>query len=258
MNNTHPIAFFDSGVGGISVLKAAIRLLPEENFLFFGDSANAPYGTKSLEEVRRLTVGHVDRLIDSGAKAVVVACNTATSAAISTLREQFSYLPIIGIEPALKPAALFKKHAKILALATPMTIREEKFHELAERFRDEAEIFPLAAPELVSLIEAGEYDSPEMDRYLERLFEPYQGKGIDAIVLGCTHFPFASNAIRRFWNDNVALFDGAEGTAKELARKLTEKNLRNTSGDPGTVKIENSGGLAMVQLSERLLHLPER
>lgn len=251
---TKPIGVFDSGVGGISVLRELRRILPCEDFYFFGDSANAPYGTKTIDEVRGLTVLHVDRMVSSGAKAIVVACNTATSAAIGALRTKYTDLPVIGIEPALKPAAESKRHAVILALATPMTIREEKFHELSERFRETTEIIPLPAPELVTLVEEGKEDGPEMESYLKKLFMPYAGKRIDAIVLGCTHFPFAAAAIRRYWGDRVRLFDGAEGTARELKRKLTEKDLLNPSEGPGKIILENSLGEPMIRLSERLLN----
>lgn len=251
------VAVFDSGLGGISVLRELKKALPAENFRFFGDSKNAPYGTKSLEEVRALTLSHVDRLVKDGAKAVVVACNTATSAAIQTLRATYSNIPMIGIEPALKPAALFKEHARVIALATEMTIREEKFHELAERFRDTTEILPLPAPKIVTLVEAGKWDGPEMDEYLAELFAPFRGIGVDAIVLGCTHFPFAYDAIRRAWNGEVTLFDGAEGTARELKRQLMKKDLCTTAKGPGKIKLENSLGEEKLVLSRTLLALPE-
>lgn len=255
INQDSRIGFFDSGVGGISVLIEAIRLLPQEDFLFFGDSANAPYGIKTLEEVRGLTIKHVEAMMERGVKAVVVACNTATSAAIKDLRLRHPDFPMIGIEPALKPAALFREHAVIIALATPMTIREEKFHELAERFRNQAEILPVAAGGIVPLVEAGAEDSPEMDAYLEEVFSPYRGRRIDAVVLGCTHFPFAAKAISRYFGPETVLFDGAEGTARELKRRLSESGLLSDRKRAGTLLIENSGGEEKIRLCERLLNL---
>lgn len=249
------IAVFDSGVGGISVLKELLRLLPGEKFWFFGDSANAPYGTKTLEEVRRLTMERIGSMVERGAKAVVIACNTATSAAANQLRAKYSSIPVIGIEPALKPAALSRKHGRVIVLATEMTIREEKFHELAERFSEDTEIIAIPAPGIVTLVEEGKEESPEMDAYLRELFQPYREMQIDGIVLGCTHFPFASAGIGRAFNDKVALFDGAEGTARELKRRLKEKNLLREAGESGSVLIENSLGEEKINLSKRLLSL---
>lgn len=249
------IGVFDSGVGGISVLKELVRLLPQEKFWFFGDSANAPYGTKTVEEVRALTTGHIDRMVESGAKAVVIACNTATSAAAKVLRKKYDSLPVIGIEPALKPAALSKKHATVIVLATEMTIRENKFHELAERFADDTEIISIPAPGIVSLVEEGKENCAEMDAYLQSIFLPYREKQIDAVVLGCTHFPFAYDGIRRAFDGKVKLFDGAKGTARELKRRLTEKNLLRAAGEKGSVLIENSLGEEKIRLSERLFSL---
>ncbi len=249
------IAVFDSGVGGISVLKELVHLLPQEKFWFFGDSANAPYGTRTVEEVRTLTIGHIDRMVQGGAKAVVIACNTATSAAAKALREKYDSLPVIGIEPALKPAALSRKHATVIVLATEMTIHEDKFHELAERFAGDTEIIPIPAPEIVSLVEEGKENSAEMDAYLQKIFLPFREKQIDAVVLGCTHFPFAYDGIYRAFDGKVTLFDGAEGTARELKRRLAEKNLLRAAGEEGSVLIENSLGEEKVRLSKRLFSL---
>ena len=139
LKRENPIAVFDSGVGGISVLRELVKVMPNENFIFFGDSKNAPYGTKSLEEVRSLTCTHAEELFDAGAKGLVVACNTATSAAVRVLREKYPEIPIVGIEPAVKPAVLCKEHPRVLVMATPMTIREEKFRKLMpEKIPDRA------------------------------------------------------------------------------------------------------------------------
>ena len=137
-----PVAVFDSGVGGISVLRELVKVMPNEDFIYYGDSENAPYGTKTLEEVRELTCRHAKELFEGGAKGLVVACNTATSAAVRVLRELYPYIPIVGIEPAVKPAVKSKEHPRVLVMATPMTIREQKFHKLMERYQEEAEIFP--------------------------------------------------------------------------------------------------------------------
>ena len=161
-----PIAVFDSGLGGISVLRALVQRLPGEDFLYFGDSANAPYGVRPAEEVRRLTQDVIARLYDRGIKAAVIACNTATSAAIGPLRAAFPDIPVIGIEPALKPAVAH--HRRVLVLATPLTLREEKFAALMQQCAGCAEITPLPCPELVEFVERGELDSPALTAYLAR------------------------------------------------------------------------------------------
>ena len=150
-----PIGVFDSGVGGISVLRELVAQMPNENYIFFGDSKNAPYGTKTLEEVQKLTCADAEYLLSRGVKALVVACNTATSAAIRILREKYADMPVIGIEPALKPAVHAGGHPRVLVMATPMTLREEKFHALMQRFESDAEILRLPCPGLVEYVEQG-------------------------------------------------------------------------------------------------------
>lgn len=238
--NESPIAVFDSGVGGISVLRALKNEMPNENYWYYGDSAHAPYGTKTLEEVRALTVSHVDRFIDMGAKAVVVACNTATSAAVRVLRQKYPGVPIIGIEPALKPAVLSKNHPNVIVMATPMTIREEKFHNLMERYMSMAHIIPLPCPGLMEYIEHGNIESGELEKFLERLFEPFEKSKIDAVVLGCTHYPFVSAKLQKILGGHVALFEGGPGTARETRRRIEELGMLNTQQEPGEIVIENS------------------
>ena len=236
MNSNDFIAVFDSGVGGISVLKHLVRVLPNERYLYFGDSANAPYGTKTKEEVKALTFAAANKLMDRGIKALVVACNTATSAAINDLRQAYPDLIVIGIEPALKLAADKFPGGKLGVMATPMTLREEKFARLMERFSDASTIYKIPAPGLVELIESGRADSPDTDALLGQLFAPYER--LDALVLGCTHYPFASNALRRVLGENVALLDGGDGTARETKRRLKDAGLLREG--EGEIIIENS------------------
>ena len=151
-----PVGVIDSGVGGISVLKAMVEFMPYENFMYFGDSANAPYGQKSREEIRSLTMNNVAVLIERGCKAVVVACNTATAAAITELREKYPDTPMIGLEPALKPAVLHKANSRVIVMATPFTLKEEKFQRLKARYEDQAEIISLPCPEIVRFVERQE------------------------------------------------------------------------------------------------------
>lgn len=235
-----PIAVFDSGVGGISVLRALLQEMPNENYWYYGDSANAPYGTKSLEEVRRLTVSHVDRFIEEGAKAVVVACNTATSAAVRYLRQKYPTVPLIGIEPALKPAVLFKNHPNVVVMATPMTIREEKFHNLMGRYMGMAHIIPLPCPGLMEYIEHGDIQSEELECFLEKLFEPFEKQKLDAVVLGCTHYPFVSRELQKVLGSHVTLFEGGPGTARETKRRVAAAGLLNPSGKKGSIRFDNS------------------
>ena len=249
-----PIGVFDSGVGGISVLKTMTVLLPHEDFIYYADSAHAPYGTKTAAEVQRLSLDITKRRLSRGAKAIVVACNTATSVSISMLRKEFSTLPIIGIEPALKPAALSLPHPRILVLATPMTIREEKFHDLFVRFDTEAEISALPCPELVELVEAGKLQGSEVDQVLFDKLSPFDGS-VDAVVLGCTHYPFLKEAIRRVFRHEVTLYDGALGTAKELRNRLAQRELLTNRTANGKVVMENSLGEAEAALSEKLYSL---
>lgn len=237
-----PIGVFDSGLGGISVLRELVAFLPNENYLYLGDSKHAPYGTKSLQEVQKLTCNNIEYLIGKGAKAIVVACNTATSAAIQILREHHKDMPIIGIEPALKPAVLQKEHPNVLVMATPMTLREEKFHALMKRYENQAEIISLPCPGLVEFVERGELEGEALEAYFKELFAPFAEKKIDSAVLGCTHYPLVKNVIQKMLGDSVTLFDGGEGTAHETYRRLKEKNLLNTTPQKGTVIFENTEG----------------
>ena len=237
-----PIGVFDSGLGGSSVIRELVAFLPNENYLYLGDSKHAPYGTKSLQEVQELTCNNIEYLIGKGAKAIVVACNTATSAAIQILREHHKDMPIIGIEPALKPAVLQKEHPNVLVMATPMTLREEKFHALMKRYENQAEIISLPCPGLVEFVERGELEGEALEAYFKELFAPFAEKKIDSAVLGCTHYPLVKNVIQKMLGDSVTLFDGGEGTAHETYRRLKEKNLLNTTPQKGTVIFENTEG----------------
>lgn len=230
------IAVFDSGVGGISVLRELLRQMPDERYLYFGDSANAPYGQRSTQEVRQLTLAAAEQLMERGVKALVVACNTATAAAITLLRQLYPDTIIIGIEPALKLAADRFPGGHIGVMATPVTLREEKFHQQMERFPG-VQISTIPMPELVELVEAGHRDDPEVDAVLQPVLAPYAGK-LDAVVLGCTHYPFAANAIRRILGDRTVILDGGEGTARETYRRLKEAGLLYEG--PGELQVENS------------------
>ena len=254
--NVQPIAVFDSGVGGISVLKELVKILPNENYIYFGDSKNAPYGMKSKDEVQKLTMNCAKMLFDKGAKALVVACNTATSAAVRALREKYPDIPIVGIEPAVKPAVSMKEHPKVLVMATPMTIREEKFQNLMGRYADQGEIIPLPCPGLMDFVERGDLHSDNFRKYLEELLYEYKNGNLDAAVLGCTHYPFAKELIQEILGENVMIFDGGEGTAREMTRRLADAGLLNDMEDKGNILFENSSDdKKKVELCKWLLNL---
>lgn len=250
-----PIGFFDSGVGGISVLKEAVKLLPKENFIYYGDSKNAPYGTKTVQEVRELSFKAADFLLQNNVKAIVVACNTATSAAINELREKYSSIPIVGIEPALKPAVKLKQQGKILIMATPMTLLEKKFSDLMNKYAEEAEIVSIPCPELVEFIESGIISGSELNAYLKEKLGLYLKQGVGAIVLGCTHYPFAKEEIKKIAED-VPIIDGSLGTVKQLKRELCRRKALNDRDMGGEVSIYNSlNSSEIIALSNMLLKL---
>ena len=251
--NSKPIAVFDSGLGGISVLRRLIQVLPEENFLYFGDSANAPYGSRPTEEIRSLTLENAEQLFSRGAKALVVACNTATSAAIDTLRERYPNRIIIGIEPALKLAVSRHPNGRILVMATDATLREKKFATLMERFGEHCEILKCPCPELVEFVERGELEGEALQKVLKAELQAHLTPAPDAIVLGCTHFPFLQAEIRRVVGETPEILDGSDGTAKETRRRLSEAGLLRTGG-PGKVELINSLQTPEIfALSEKLL-----
>ena len=248
MNSKHDfIAVFDSGVGGISVLRHLLKQLPGERFVYFGDSANAPYGSRPTEEVRALTLAAVEKLLaEYPLKALVIACNTATAAAVKDVRAAHPELIVVGIEPALKVAADHFPGGRVGVLATEVTLREEKFDTLLHRFDENVTIYKIPAPGLVELVEKGKVDTPQTEALLKKVLKPYLGR-LDAVVLGCTHYPFVKNAIRRVLGPSVVLLDGGEGTARETRRRLElagllengsgEVILRNSSPDPDMLRL---------------------
>ena len=255
-----PIGFMDSGVGGISVLKEAIRVLPAEDFVYYGDSANAPYGTKTVKEIRDLTFKAVERLMDHDVKALVIACNTATSAAIVELRARYKDMPVIGIEPAVKPAVVCSRGGRIIVMATPMTLRQKKFRELIKTYENEADIVPLACEGLMEYVEKGLNDKEGLMDYLDKTLGAVITDDTESIVLGCTHYPFIINEIKEYLGDrDIVLIDGSKGTSSQLKRRLEEKDLLRDDDHTGIVTIQNSSDdPAMIELSERLLEQKDR
>jgi len=253
-----PVAFFDSGLGGISVLRAAVKALPHENFIYYGDSANAPYGTKPPEEILRLSRAVMEKVLDMGAKAVVIACNTATGMAVDQLRQDYPDLTIIGVEPAVKPAAEAYPGGRILVLATPMCLQGQRYRELQNRFCHDAEIHPVPCGGLMEFVERGELRGENLRAYLEEKLQPYLGQCVDAAVLGCTHYPFLRGAIAEVLGPDTAIIDGNAGITAQLRRRLEEQGLLNPSRASGTVTFYNSLEEEDILLrGKALLALPE-
>ena len=233
-----PIGIFDSGVGGISVLRELIKIMPHEDYIYFGDSANAPYGSKSLKKVRELSLDIAKQLMQKDVKAIIVACNTATSASVKKLRELYEDIVIVGIEPAVKPAVESNPGSVILVLATPVTLKEEKYHKLVNQFEEQAEIISVPCSQLAVMIEKGE-SKIRIKEYMSEVLKPYTEMKPRAVVLGCTHYPFVSDVISDILGKDVSLFDGGAGVAKEVKRRLDEKNVLNTDG--GKITFLSSG-----------------
>ncbi len=215
------IAFFDSGIGGLSVLKKAITLLPNEHYLYFADSNNAPYGTKDSEHIRRLIMDAADFLAEQDLKALVVACNTGTSVAIKDLRQKYDF-PIIGMEPAIKPALKNHPMKKVLVFATERTLLEDKFHTLVSRLESKHRVDYLPLQELVMLGEKFQLEESIILPYLYQKLEGVDWSQYSSIVLGCTHFIFFYPHFQKVVPSEVQIFDGNLGTVKQLRKKLAQ------------------------------------
>ena len=232
------IAVFDSGVGGVSVLRELRALMPGERFYYFGDSANAPYGKKTTEKVRELTLAAGRKLLEErDCKALVVACNTATAAAITDLREKYPDRIVVGIEPALKLACDRHPGGTVGIMATDVTLREQKLAALMERVKRDCTVIRVKAPGVVELVEAGMADTDEAVALMAEILGPYADR-LNALVLGCTHYPFMKKAMAKVLGDSAELLDGGEGTARETRRRLLEAGLLNEG--EGDLIVENS------------------
>lgn len=252
MANRHsPIGIFDSGVGGISVLKCARNLLPNENYIYYGDTAHAPYGTKPVDEVLGYVRNVVKELLERDAKAIVIACNTATSVAAAQLRAELD-LPIIGMEPALKPASKTHRDGIVLTLATPVTLRLPKFQHLMELYGQNC--VPVPCPGLMDLVEEGCLNGERVESLLSTLLKPFAETKVGAVVLGCTHYVFLRETVQKLL-PQAQVFDGNEGTVKQLKRRLQELDLLSESNKIGNIELHTSGcAESVVPLMERLLY----
>ncbi|PKR85363.1 glutamate racemase [Heyndrickxia camelliae] len=227
------IGFFDSGIGGITVLHQALRYLPNEDYIFYADTLHNPYGEKSKEEVREYIFNAVDFLAEQGVKALVIACNTATSIAVDDLRQKYDF-PILGIEPAVKPAvqSCEGKRKKVLVLATNLTLKEKKFHNLVNSIDQHDIVESLPLPGLVEFAEKFEFREEIVVPYLKEQLSSFNLMQYGTVVLGCTHFPYFEDSIKKIFPEEVEIISGSVGTAKNLRRILEANNqINHGSGD---------------------------
>jgi glutamate racemase len=227
-----PIGVFDSGVGGISVLKHLQQRLPYEHFVYVADSLNAPYGNKSPDFIRQRSQRITEFLLTLPVKAIVVACNTATAAAVSDLRKAFSPLPIVAMEPAIKPAVAVTKTGVIGVMATSGTLQSAQFAALLEHYGQGVNVVTQACHGLVECIERGEITQPATQQLLQQYLSPLLQAGADTIVLGCTHYPFVTEQIRHIVGSQIALIDTGEAVARQLQHMLAEYDLLNQTQQP--------------------------
>lgn len=218
------IGFYDSGIGGLSVLQTAMTLLPDEEFIYYADTDHVPYGEKSNAEILEFATQATDFLIEKGVKAIVIACNTATSVAAKHLRAVHT-LPIIGMEPAVKPAVEEKNHKRVLVSATPVTIREKKLHDLIERVDLHHDTDLIALGGLVTFAERNEFESPAVQTYLETVLAPFALENYSSFVLGCTHFNYFKDTLRKILPPHIRFVDGCTGTARQLKNVLAQNGL---------------------------------
>ncbi len=241
-----PIGIFDSGVGGTSIWREIIQLLPNENTIYLADSKNAPYGSKAKEEILRLSIKNTEILLERGCKIIVVACNTATTNAIDHLRKNYP-VPFIGIEPAIKPAALHTKTNKVGVLATKGTLSSGLFHNTSKIHAAGIEVFEQVGEGLVELVEAGKQDSKEAKQLLEEFTRPMVESGIDCLVLGCTHYPYLIPTLRVILPENVQIIDSGFAVAKQTKRILELSQSLNTLETDVVHELYTNGSAEILQ-----------
>lgn len=241
LDSNSPVGIFDSGVGGISVLRAIREQMPEESISYFGDQGHVPYGSRSMEQIQRFSEAITHFLLEHGAKIIVVACNTASAAALKYLRERFPRVQFVGMEPAVKPAAERTQTGKVGVLATPATFQGALYASVVERFANGVELFQDTCPGLVQQIEQGKLNGQETRRILEDALQPMLEKNIDTVVLGCTHYPFVIPLIQQIVGESVRVIDPAPAVAKQTGRLLEERGMRKKSGSKGPIRFFTSG-----------------
>jgi glutamate racemase len=236
------IGIFDSGLGGLTVLAEALKRLPAENYLYMADTKHVPYGTKSEEEVRSFVLQTVEQMVEQGIDALVVACNTATSIAINELRERYSF-PIIGMEPAVKPAVEMNRATgkKVLVWATPLTLRMPKYYALVSRVDEEGIVDSLPMPELVQYCESLQFDTNVLRDYFLAKLAPYDLEDYGIVVLGCTHFPFYTSILQEILPPHIQIVNGNMGTIRRLSAMLNRYGIGAGRGS-GHVQFMCTGG----------------
>lgn len=219
------IGIFDSGIGGLTILHQAMILMPQEKFLFYADTDHVPYGTKSREQVISYVDQVIQFMISHDCKAVVIACNTATAVAAELMRNRYAFLPIIGIEPAVKPAVKESGGKRVLVVATPLAVHEKRLKNLVERVDDAHLVDLLELPGLVEFAERGEFVSEQVTTYLQERFADYKLEQYGELVLGCTHFNYFKDTFQKLMPSHIHLIDGSLGTVRQLMRVLSTKGL---------------------------------
>ncbi len=251
---TSPIGVFDSGVGGLSVLRAIRALMPEEDVIYLGDQGHVPYGPRPMAQIQQFSEAITRFLLDSGAKIIVVACNTASAAALQYLRAQFPHVPFVGMEPAVKPAAEHTQSGVVGVLATPATFQGALYASVVERFANGVVLLQHTCPGLVNQIEQGDLNGPQTRAILEDALLPMLAQGIDTVVLGCTHYPFVIPLIQEIVGENVRVIDPAPAVARQVRRVLEAKGMKRPEGGSGSVRVFTSGTVSTLQsLLPRLL-----
>ena len=241
ISSNSPIGIFDSGVGGISVLRAIRRQMPEESVVYLGDQGHIPYGPRPMQQIRKFSETITRFLLEQGAKIVVIACNTASAAALKYLRETFPDVQFVGMEPAVKPAAEHTHTGKVGVLATPATFQGALYASIVERFANGVQLFQDTCPGLVQEIEQGNLDGKTTRRILEDALLPMLEKNIDTVVLGCTHYPFVIPLIEEIVGENVRVIDPAPAVARQIERLLQTQGIRSSSGTIGEINFYTSG-----------------
>lgn len=246
MNRSAPIGVFDSGVGGLSVLRDIRAALPHESLIYAADSKHVPYGSKTPEYIRQRSLTLTRFLLERGAKAIVIACNTATAAAATLLRTTF-HVPIVGMEPAVKPAVAATRTGVVGVLATVGTIKSAQVAALLGRFGQGVDVVTQGCPGLADQVEAGDLDGPTTRGLVEQYTAPLLARGADTIVLGCTHYPFLRPLIADVVGLNVALIDTGAAVARRLEHVLAEQDLLNPDTTLGSAAFWTSGDVAAAQ-----------
>jgi glutamate racemase len=241
MNDTRPIGIFDSGVGGLSVWREIARQLPHEDTLYFADQAHIPYGPRPPEQIRAFSEAIARLLLERGCKTIVVACNTASAAALAHLRATFPHVPFVGMEPAVKPAAQSTQTHVVGVMATPATFQGALFASVVERFANGVQLINQVCPSLVEQVEAGQFDTPATDSMLRGFLKPVVEANADTIVLACTHYPFVIETIRRIVGPGINVIDPSPAIARQTGRVLVERELSAPTSRTGQHVFYTSG-----------------